>query len=179
MTDAPVDPVAPAAPVAAPQPPSGMPATPAAFNSPEAVAARAQIATHIQDVKFRERLMSSDQEVKSVALGEWTKLHKTGYPVPEGIASQDDVNAQAAARNAEQWNSHIGWVRERMSLTAEQEAEIRGGVVPEAARRWAEEQKNLLVKDKGFYRRLLDGDRAAKKDWTIVTEMLALRPVKP
>ncbi len=52
-------------------------------------------------------------------------------------------------------------LKQQFSLTAEQEAEIRGGVISATAHDWAGEEKERLIKDKGFYRRLLDGDRAA------------------
>ena len=38
-----------------------------------------------------------------------------------------------------------------------------GGVIREDLHRLALEQRDLLVKDKAFYRRLLDGDMAAKE----------------
>jgi hypothetical protein len=63
-------------------------------------------------------------------------------------------------------------------VTPEQEAEMRGGVVREEFRNWALEQRDLLVKDKAFYRRLLDGDMAAKEKWGRVVALIGLRPVK-
>jgi hypothetical protein len=63
-------------------------------------------------------------------------------------------------------------------ITPEQEAELRAGVVREDIRNLALQQRDLMVKDKAFYRRLLDGDMAAKEKWQRVIAVIGLRPVK-
>jgi hypothetical protein len=55
---------------------------------------------------------------------------------------------------------------------------MRGGVIREDLHKLALEQRDLLVKDKAFYRRLLDGDMAAKEKWSRTIAAIALRPVK-
>jgi hypothetical protein len=107
----------------------------------------------------------------------WADLHAKGYPSSSSIASQADVDSQATARNEQQWNSYIGALKQHFPLSPEQETEIRGGVVNEGVHAWAQDEKARLIKDKGFYRRLLDGDRAAKREWGLVTAILSLRPV--
>lgn len=80
------------------------------------------------------------------------------------VASVEDVKSQEAQRNAEQWNGYFAAVKQQFPLTAEQEAEIRGGVVDERVRQWAEEEKQRMLKDRGFRTKYFDGDRAAAKD---------------
>ncbi len=94
------------------------------------------------------------------------------------ITSQADVDTQAANRNAELWNAHVADLRSRFPLTEAQELEIRAGVVDERVHRAAVEEKDRLIKDRAFYRRLLDGDREANRQWGLLTSLLALRPVK-
>jgi hypothetical protein len=84
-----------------------------------------------------------------------------GWPTATATTSQSDVNAQAAARNEEMWSGYIAALKQRADLSEQQGAEIRGGVVPEAAHAWTVEEKSRLIGDKGWYRRLLDGDRQA------------------
>ena len=62
-------------------------------------------------------------------------------------------------------------------LTEVQELEIRAGVVDERVHRAAVEEKDRLIKDRAFYRRLLS-DREANRQWGLLTSLLALRPVK-
>ena len=52
------------------------------------------------------------------------------------------------------------------------------GVVDERVHRAAVEEKDRLIKYRAFYRRLLDGDREANRQWASLTSLLALRPVK-
>ena len=64
------------------------------------------------------------------------------------------------------------------SMTDAQIAEIKSGVVNETAYAWAREEKDRLIKDRSFRTKLLDGDRQANRDWTLVTSILSLRPVR-
>ena len=159
--------------------PAGMPVTPADFNSPEAVAARAEIDAKKGDRDFYKALVSErERGVTGPASQAWAALHKKGWPSPTAIATPADVKAQQDARTAEMWSGYIAALKQRTALSAEQEAEIRSGVVHEAAYAWAKEEKDRLIKDGGFRTKLLSGDRAANRDWTLVTSILSLRPVK-
>ena len=51
-------------------------------------------------------------------------------------------------------------------------------MVDEKSHQWARQKKDRLIKDRSFYRRLLDGDREANRQWGLLTSLLALRPVK-
>jgi hypothetical protein len=67
--------IAPAAPATAPAPsrqPAGMPVTPAAFDAPEAVAARGRIEELKGDKAFYARLQQKDE----AAHREWCELHR-------------------------------------------------------------------------------------------------------
>jgi hypothetical protein len=77
------------------------------------------------------------------------------------------------------WSTYLQSIKQQVNLTADQEAEIRGGVIREDLHRWAMEEKDRLIKDKGFRTRLLDGGRAESRSWNLLLAMLALRPVKP
>ena len=172
-----------AAPGAQPAPPSFMPAgfpvAPAAFDAPEAAAARAEIKDKIADKEFYKSLIAErGSGVTGPASLAWAELHKRGYPSAPAITSQADVDSQAANRNAELWNAHLADLRSRFPLTEAQELEIRAGVVDERVHRAAVEEKDRLIKDRAFYRRLLDGDREANRQWGLLTSLLALRPVK-
>jgi hypothetical protein len=79
-----------------------------------------------------------------------TRPRGNSYPAPVQVASVEDVKSQEAQRNAEQWNGYIAAVRAQFPLTAEQEQEIRSGVVDERVRQWAEEEKQRMIKDRGF-----------------------------
>ena len=178
MTDAPAPAAAPSpAPAPAPAPssqPVGMPVTPAAFDAPEAVAARTEIKARINDKEFYTKLKAQDP----AAHAEWSRLHAAGYPPPQQIASVEDVNSQAAARNEEQWNSYFAALQGRFPLTEENRAELRAGVIRADLHAWARDEKDRLIKDRGFRTKVLDGDRDANRQWGIITSMLSLRPVK-
>jgi hypothetical protein len=137
--------------------------------------ARETIQKKIHDADFGSKLLAGD----AAARAEWEGLHKRGFPTPTQVSSTEDVNNQQAARNAEGWNQYIGWMRQQWKLTPEQEAEIRGGVIREQDHNWAKEEKARLIKDRGFYEKLMNGDRGARESWGRVNAMLALRPVKP
>lgn len=159
--------------------PIGMPVTPAAFDAPEAVAAREEIKTKIGDKEFYKTLVAErERGVTGPASQAWAELHKRGWPSQPSIASQADVDNQAKSRNAEHWNSYIGALKQRFDITPEQEAEIRGGVIRADLHAWAREEKDRLIKDRGFRTKLLDGSRAENHQWGMITSMLSLRPVK-
>jgi hypothetical protein len=86
--------------------------------------------------------------------------------------------SQEAQRNAEQWNVYMAGVHQQFTPTPEQEAEIYSGMIDERVHAWAKEEKDRLIKDRGFYRRLMEHDRAAKKDWGLVNQILSCRPVR-
>jgi hypothetical protein len=191
MSDAAIAPAAPgatasdllnsgAAPAAAPSwQPAGMPVTPSAFDAPEAVRARAEIETLKADKTFYKSLLAEKERgVSGPANQKWADLHQKGWPLPTGIASQNDANAEALARNEKEWSTFISALGTQWQITPEQEAELRAGVVREDIRNLALQQRDLMVKDKAFYRRLLDGDMAAKEKWQRVIAVIGLRPVK-
>jgi hypothetical protein len=159
--------------------PAGMPVTPSAFDAPEAISARTEIDVLKADKSFYKSLLEEKERgVSGPANKKWADLHQKGWPSPTGIASQNDLNAQVVARTEEQWNSFFAGLKAQWPVTPAMEAEMRAGIVREEYRNWALEQRALLVKDRGFYRRLLDGDMAAKEKWGRVVALIGLRPVK-
>jgi hypothetical protein len=159
--------------------PEGFPVAPPAYNAPEAVAARATIEERKGDKEFYKLLVAErSRGVTGPASQEWAALHAAGWPSPPAIQSQADVDSQSVARNADLWDRHIADLKTRFPLSAEQEAEIRAGIVSLNVRQWAIEQKDRMVKDRAFYKRLMDGDREANGEWGRVTAILSLRPVK-
>jgi hypothetical protein len=147
------------------------------FEAPDAAAARAEVATLKADKEFFKTLQA-EGERGGPAHQKWAELHAKGWPAPIAPVSQDDVNAQAAARNERQWSTYIAGLGTQWQITPEQEAELRAGVIREDLHKQALQQRDLLTKDKAFYKRLLDGDVAAKEKWARVTAACSLRPVK-
>jgi hypothetical protein len=186
MTDTPgaTDLLGTAAPSPAPAPapawqPAGMPVTPAGFDEPAAVAARSEIKAKIGDKEFYQALKAErERGASGPASTEWAALHRTGWPAAPEVRSQADVDAQANARLEDQWNSYFAALQARFSLTEQNRAELRAGVIREDLRRFALDEKDRLIKDKSFRTRLLDGERAANQQWGMITSMLSLRPVK-
>jgi hypothetical protein len=156
----------------APAPAGGLPPLP-----PEALAARTSIEALKADRSFYEKLTSEDLAVKQAAHTHWSSLHKTAYPAPEHISSIEDINNQAAARGAERWNSYIASLKAKFDLSPTQEAEIRAGVVNEDVFARAKDQREQMIRDRTFRTKLLDGDRAASKEWNLVLQILSMRPV--
>ncbi|MFZ1969189.1 MAG: hypothetical protein WCB33_00900 [Bradyrhizobium sp.] len=152
---------------------------PSAFEAAEAVNARAEINAKKSDPEFYKTLKAEKERgVSGPASQAWDALHKTGYPAPTGAASQSDVDAQASARVEKEWGTFFAGLRTMRPITPEQEIEMRTGVIREDLHRLALEQRDLMVKDKAFYRRLLDGDMAAKEKWGRIIAAVGLRPVK-
>jgi hypothetical protein len=139
------------------------PAAPASVPLEQMSPEQAQeaIRARIHDKDFGAKLLAKDP----AATAEWTGLHRVGFLAPQQPASVEDSANQQAARNAEGWNQYVGWLRQQWNLTPENEAEVRAGVIREQDYKWAQEEKARLIKDRGFYRRLMDGDRAAKESW--------------
>jgi hypothetical protein len=183
MTDAAIAPAAPGAAASdllnrggavPPAVPAWQPALPIGYDAPEAVSARAEIKDRIADKEFGAKLLRKDE----AATKEWDALHKAGYPAPQQITSADDVQAQAAARNEKEWSTFIAALGTQWQITPEQISELRNGVVREDIRNIALQRRDAMVKDKAWYRRLLDGDRQAKEEWSKVVADIGLRPVK-
>jgi hypothetical protein len=173
---APVVPAAPAAPVYRPE---GFPVTPAAFDASEAVSARAEIDSLKGDRDFYQALKAEKERgISGPASQRWQGLHAKGYPASTQVGSQADVDSQASARVEKEWSSFFSGLGQQWAVTPEQIAEIRGGVVREEIRNYAIQQIELMQKDKTFYRRLLDGDMAAKEKWGRMVAIKGLRPVK-
>jgi hypothetical protein len=194
MTDSAVSPAGPAAsdllgnnsaPAAPPPAPSyrpiGFPEAPAAFDAPEAVAARAEIKEKIQSKEFYKSLIAErERGVTGPASQLWASLHAQGYPAPRQVASTEDVAAQQDARTNEQWNKYFAWINESFQLTPENIAELKAGVVRADVWEWAKAEKQRLIADRGWRRRFFEeGDRTAKEQWSRVTLLLGLKPVKP
>jgi hypothetical protein len=173
-TDLITAPAAPAAPATPSFMPAGFPATPEVFNAPEAVAARKEIELLKSDKEFGKRLLAKDP----AAFAQWSAAHKAGYPAAQQITSAEDVNSQVAARVAQEWDTHFTWLRQRFDLTPEHQAEVKAGVIRADIHQWAKDEKDRLIRDKNWYRRLLDGDRKASDEWERIKLMLSLRPVK-
>jgi hypothetical protein len=140
--------------------------------APEAARAR------IEELKGNKEFYAKIQQKDLAAHREWRELHRQGYPAAVQVASVEDVQSQEAQRNAEQWNGYIAAVKAQFPLTAEQETEIRSGVVDARVRDWAENEKQRMLKDRGFRTKYFDGDRAAAKDWGLVVQILSLKPVR-
>jgi hypothetical protein len=155
-------PVAPAAPVPVP------------IEQMSREQALAKIDTLKGDKEFYNKLQKHEPDAHQRRAG----LHKQAFPAPTAITSTEDVNNQEAARNAEGWNQYVSWLRQQWAVTPEQEAEIRNGVIRQEFYDWAKAKKDQMVRDRGFYRKLQDGDTAAREQWARITAMLALRPVK-
>jgi hypothetical protein len=172
--------VAPAAPPAAPAwRPEGMPVTPAAFNEPAAINARAEIKAKIGDRTFYETLKAErERGLSGPASQAWANLHSIGWPMAPGVSSQDDVNAQASARNEKGWSTFVAALGTQWQITPEQIAELRAGVVREDIRNIALQRRDAMLTDAAWRRRFFDGDRMAKEEWGKVVSVLGLRPVK-
>ena len=187
MTDAPVAPAAvPAAPnegnaQSAPSwQPIGMPVTPVEYNHPAAIEARAKIDQLKGNPDFYKQLHAEkDRGLSGAARQEWDRLHKVGYPVPTEITSQQDVDSQNAARNNEQLNGYVAFIKNDVpGLTEVQEAELRAGVTNQISRDWAVREKEIMIRSSDFRRKLLDGSRAEREAWAKVNAILAMRVVK-
>jgi hypothetical protein len=170
---------APAAPQAPAYRPEGFPVTPLAANAPEAIEARAEIEALKSDKDFYAALKAEGERgISGPASQKWRLLHQRANPAPTQVGSQADVNAQASARTEQEWSSFFAGLRSQWAVTAEQEAELKSGVVRAEIRDFAIQQIELMQKDKAFYRRLLDGDMEAKSRWGRMVAIRGLRPVK-
>jgi hypothetical protein len=165
MTDSPI-----AAPDAAP---AVAPASVPAVDTLTPDAARAEIETLKGDKSFYDRLMAKDPD----ASARWAGLHKQGFPSAPPV-TPEQMTTQDAARLEQSWSEYFAWIGQRQPLTPEQQAEMRNGKVNADLHAWAAQEKDRLVKDKAFYRKFLDGDRSANRDWQIVTNILSLKPEK-
>jgi hypothetical protein len=168
----PPPPAAPAAPSpAAPQPaaaPVTAPAMPMSVSE-----AKAAIQQRINDAAFYERLKLQDP----AAHREWARLHQIAHPVPPVVRTAADVDSQVAARAARFWDEHIASLKAQFPLSPAQEEEIRGGVIAKDVHEWAKSEKAMLLKDRAWYQKFKNGDRAAKLQWGLLVQMLSLRPI--
>jgi gamma-glutamylcyclotransferase (GGCT)/AIG2-like uncharacterized protein YtfP len=139
--------------------------------------ALAQIDALKGDKEFYGQLKSQDAAVKAAAMARWTKLHQVAHSVPTQVASEEDVNQQAAARNAEEWNRRIVFLNQFFPVTAEHEAEIRGGVIRADLHAKVIEEIHRLANDRGFYEDYKRGSVAAREKWHRLIEARGLRPV--
>jgi hypothetical protein len=158
MTDTPASsapaapPPAPAAPQSPPAPlpyfPEGIPSTPAAFDAPDAVAARAEIKAKIGDRDFYKALIAErERGITGPASQLWSSLHARGLPSGPAIDSPAAVEAQANSRDAQAMNSYVQWIRQTVpGLTDAQEAEIRAGAANKQSHAWTRAEKDRLIK---------------------------------
>jgi hypothetical protein len=172
------------APPSAPQQqyrPIGFPTTPSAFESPEAVAARAEIKEKIGSAEFYKELVSErERGVTGPATLRWSELHRLGFPSPTSIASQADVDAQAASRSAERINGYVNFLkRDIPDLTEQNEIELRNGYCSQASHDRPVRIKDSLIKDKAWFRRYEEGGAEERNLWARITAILAMRVVRP
>lgn len=184
--------IAPAAPGAAasdllnnsggavpPAAPAWQPALPIGYDAPEATSARAEIETLKADKNFYKFLIEEKERgVSGPANQRWSDLHRRGWPAPTAVTSQDDINAQGSARNEKEWSSFIAALGTQWQITPDQISELRLGVIREDLRNLALQQRDLMVRDKTFYRKLLDVNIEAKEKWQRVITAIGLRPIK-
>ncbi len=154
--------------------PIGYVEAPPEFNTTVAAEARAKIETLKSDRDFYQKLQQQQPE----AHAEWRRLHATAYPSPAQPSSPEDVKTQDAARAEEQWSGYFAALQQRFPLTAEQQAEIRRGVITPELHRYARDELDRALKDRAFRVKVLDGDRQANLQFGLLKAMLGLRPVK-
>jgi hypothetical protein len=167
------------APASAPAPaqlPAGLPP---GYDSADAVAARAEIQTKIGDREFYKLLVSErERGVTGPASKAWDDLHKRGWPLPNAVASQADVDIQADAQTARAWNGYVSWLKEQFpDLTEQQERDVRAGITNQISHDWAVRQKDLLIKSKDFRLKLLNGGLKEREVWARINGMLAMKVV--
>jgi hypothetical protein len=126
------------------------------------------------DKEFYNRLQKQDP----AAHQEWRGLHARAFPAPTQITKDQDVLNQEAARREQGWSEYLAMVKQDISLSPEQEATVRAGEIDEALYQRALQDKARLVKDRAWYRRLMDGDVQARQQWAWVKLVLSLKPVK-
>jgi hypothetical protein len=156
-----------------------MPSTPPGFDAPEAVQARATVQERIRDASFYKALKAErERGLAGPASTEWQKLHSIGWPSPPAITSQTDVDAQSAGRVEEAWSGFFQAVSQSFGhLSEDNKRELKGGLVAKELHDWAQSERSRMVRDSGFRRRLLEGDRDAGKEWSRVTLLLGMKPV--
>ena len=143
------------------------------------MSAQAEIKAKIGDSEFYKTLKAEKESgVSGPASKAWSDLHAIGWPMAPGVSSQDDVNAQASARNEKDWSTFIAALGTQWQITPEQISELRSGIVREDVRNIAIQRCDAMTLDKAFRRRLFDGDRQAKEEWSKVVAVIGLRPVK-
>jgi hypothetical protein len=142
----------------------------ARYESPAAQSARTEIETLKADKSFYKLLLEEKERgVSGPANQKWADLHRTGWPAPTAVASQDDVNAQLQSRAAEQMNGSIAALLKIANLSpAMQEEFRRQQPVAKWEQDFAREEIQRLKRDVAFVRRYLNGDREAS---TIFTRM--------
>jgi hypothetical protein len=113
----------------------------------------------------------------AAAKARWADLHKKAFPQITEVRSAADVVAQAQQRNAQVWDEYIAGVRQKLDLTADEEAEIRGGVISKDIYQRAVAEKDRCVREKGFLQRLRDNDPDVAHRWNTLLQILSLRPV--
>jgi hypothetical protein len=138
-------------------------------------AARLQIDTLKGDKEFYARLNSDKAEVKAAALEHWRTLHRNAFP-PAPTATPEDIHGnQEIMRRSERMESGLAALR-AMGLTdpAALDEIRRSQPVAAAEQQFAREEITRLKQDKAWVRRYLDGDRAAREQFTRLHMVISL-----
>jgi hypothetical protein len=73
------------------------------------------------------------------------------------------------------WDQVMDTMRTTSEFPPDLEAALRAQqILTPQQRRWAEQQKAQAMSDKGWLKRLEDGDRGAKRDWNIINAWMSL-----
>jgi hypothetical protein len=136
--------------------------------------ARQEIKNRIADPDFRTRYLAREEN----AMREWFDLHRTGYPSPAAINMENAsavIAGQEEARRSEQTEWKLATYLKIADLPPAAQEEIRRQQpISATEQQWAREELSRLKRDKGFVRKLLDGDRAASSDWTRLHQIITL-----
>jgi hypothetical protein len=105
-----------------------------------------------------------------------------GFPPPSQITlenTKDAVAAQEELRSSQMMEGKIASLLKVADLSPAMQEEIRRQQ-PIAAdeQKFARQEIDRLKRDKGFVRKLLDGDRQASSDWTRLHQIITLPTAK-
>jgi hypothetical protein len=118
-----------------------------------------------------QAVQQMDQVAKALIKGDSVVAGRGVDPAKLGHAAAD----AAQVRTGLQWDQVMDSMRTSSDFPEDLEAALRAQQPLTAQqRRWAEQQKAQAMNDKGFLRRLEDGDRKAKMDWNIINSWLSL-----
>jgi hypothetical protein len=132
--------------------------------------ARQRIGERLANPEFRDRYLKNDQ----VAAAEMRSLHEALFPAPS-VQSAEEVSKQMDAREVAFTDQRIAGLLKIADLSPAMQDEIRRQQ-PIAAdeQKFAREEIARLKRDKGFTRKLFDGDREANTAWTRLHQIVSL-----